>query len=55
MDSDSKMIHTNEFTRANIHDSDMFDHVTTGKEDYIRADKTRCQRTKLWLKSRTNN
>ena len=39
MDSDSKMIHTNEFTRANIHDSDMFDHVTTGKEEYIIADK----------------
>ena len=35
MDSDSKMICTTEFTRANIHDSDMFDHVTTGKEESL--------------------
>jgi IS5 family transposase len=39
MDADSKMIHTTEFTKANIHDSDMFDHVTTGREKYIIADK----------------
>ena len=39
MDPDSKMIRTTEFTRANIHDSDMFDHVTTGTEEYVIADK----------------
>jgi IS5 family transposase len=39
MDSDSKMIRTTEFTTASIHDSDMFDHITTGKEKYIIADK----------------
>jgi IS5 family transposase len=39
MDSDSKMIHTTEFTTANIHDSDLFDYVITGKEKYIIADK----------------
>jgi len=39
MDSDSKSIRTTEFTTASIHDSDMFDHITTGKEKYIIADK----------------
>jgi IS5 family transposase len=39
MDSDSKIIRTTEFTTASIHDSDMFDHITTGKEKYIIADK----------------
>jgi len=39
MDSDFKMIHTTEFTAANVHDSDMFDHITTGKEKYIIGDK----------------
>jgi len=39
MDSDSQIIHTTEFTTANIHDSYMFDHITTGKEKYIIGDK----------------
>jgi len=39
MDSDSKIIHTTEFTAANVHDSDMFDHITIGKEKYIIGDK----------------
>jgi len=39
IDSKTKVIHTTEFTPANIHDSDMFDHLLTGKETAVLADK----------------
>lgn len=39
MDPDSQLIRTTEFTTASIHDSDMFDHIATGKEEYVIADK----------------
>jgi IS5 family transposase len=42
MDSDSKIIHTTEFTEASVHDSEMFDHLVTGKERSIIADKGYC-------------
>lgn len=39
IDHQSKVIHSTEFTPANVHDSDMFDHLLTGKEQVIIADK----------------
>jgi IS5 family transposase len=44
MDSDTKIIHTTEFTQDSVHDSDMFDHLVTGKERSIIADKDYCNR-----------
>jgi IS5 family transposase len=39
MDAKSKIIHSTEFTKASVHDSDMFDHITHGKEQFVIADK----------------
>jgi IS5 family transposase len=39
IDSTTKVIHSTEFTPANVHDSDMFDHLTSGKEKAVLADK----------------
>jgi IS5 family transposase len=39
IDAKTKIIHSTEFTPANVHDSDMFDHLLNGKEKAILADK----------------
>jgi IS5 family transposase len=39
MDAKTQVIHSTEFTPANVHDSEMFDHLLTGKETAVLADK----------------
>ena len=39
IDSKTNVIHSTEFSPANVHDSDMLDHLTTGKEQAVLADK----------------
>ena len=39
IDHQTKVIHSTEFTPANVHDSDMFDQLLTGKEQVVIADK----------------
>lgn len=39
IDSKTKVIHSVEFTKASVHDSDMFDKLLTGKEKIVMADK----------------
>lgn len=39
MDNDSKIIHSVEFTTANVHDSDMFEKVLHKRESMVMADK----------------
>jgi IS5 family transposase len=46
IDHQTKVIHTTVFTPANIHDSDIFDHLITGREQVVIADKGYANRSR---------